>query len=174
LLRFCCFFNYLSIRIVNIYMSFCFLFKYWNCEYMSTYFTQDQLSNDMALLMGTIIFIFFYMVYASGSYWLGCNGMFMIFMNFMPSILLYSLIFQQSFFGILQVMSMFLILSIGADDVFVILDTWGQTNCEVCFLSFCFLRLCLFCVSYFSDISCFVILIPNSPRGRHIFLFEKN
>ena len=101
---------------------------------MDGHFTNAQLSKDMTLLMGTILFIFFYMVYASGSYWLGCNGMFMIFMNFMPSILIYSLICQQSFFGILQVMSMFLILSIGADDVFVLLDTWGQTNCEVCFI----------------------------------------
>jgi len=103
---------------------------YWHCKHMSGFFTDDKLAGDMTLLMFTILFIFFYMVFATGSYWLGCNGMFMIFMNFAPSILLYGLVFQQSYFGILQVMSMFLILAIGADDVFVLIDTWSQVNCE--------------------------------------------
>ena len=71
------------------------------------------------------------MTYVSGSYFLSCNGMFMIFMNFMPAILIYSLVAQQTYFGIFQVMSIFLIISIGADDIFVLLDTWGQANIEV-------------------------------------------
>merc|ERR1719384_2676855 len=50
----------------------------------------------------------------------------MIFMNFLPSMLLYRYITQLSYFGTLQMMAMFIILSIGADDIFVLVDTWQQ------------------------------------------------
>eukprot|EP00494_Astrolonche_serrata_P033667 UN33936 len=83
---------------------------------------------DMLLLLGTVLFIFCYMAFTSGSWFLASNGMYMIFMNFIPAILIYSLVFQIKYFGILQYFSVFLILAVGADDVFVLLDTWGQVN----------------------------------------------
>ena len=43
----------------------------------------------------------------------------MIFMNFLPALLLYGGVTQISYFGTLCVLAMFIILAIGADDIFV-------------------------------------------------------
>merc|ERR1711951_95323 len=66
------------------------------------------------------------MIINTGSVWLASCGMAMILMNFLPALLLYGGITQQSYFGTLCVMAMFIILAIGADDIFVIVDTWQQ------------------------------------------------
>ena len=74
----------------------------------------------------TLATVYTLMVINTGSIWLTSCGMAMIFLNFLPSLLLYSFISQQKYFGTLQMMGMFIILSIGADDIFVIGDTWQQ------------------------------------------------
>jgi len=101
---------------------------FWYCDTMETKYVQAKLMGDAMLILGTFIFISAFMIFVTGSYFLAFHGMGMLFLNFGPTIVLYSGVFRINFFGILQVMSMFLILSIGADDIFVILDTWGQTN----------------------------------------------
>lgn len=101
---------------------------FWNCEGMQNLYVMDKLMLDSALLLGTVLFVTAFMIFVSGSYFLALNGMGMLFLNFGPTIVIYSGIFGINFFGILQVMSLFLIMSIGADDIFVMLDTWGQTN----------------------------------------------
>eukprot|EP00494_Astrolonche_serrata_P024815 UN25075 len=68
---------------------------YWDCEYMDGYFTQAKLTGDMLLLGGTIVFIYCYMAYTTDSWFLASNGMYMIFMNFIPSLFLYSFILQN-------------------------------------------------------------------------------
>lgn len=49
-----------------------------------------------------------------------------ILLNFGPTILLYRFISQLRYFGTLNLMAMFIILAIGADDIFVLVDTWQQ------------------------------------------------
>merc|ERR1719334_1911470 len=50
----------------------------------------------------------------------------MIGLNFFPALLLYRYIAGLEYFGTLCMLSMFIILAIGADDIFVICDTWAQ------------------------------------------------
>ena len=47
---------------------------------------------------------------------------------FAPSYFIYYLVFGQRFFGVFNVLSMFIILGIGADDIFVFLDTFNQSK----------------------------------------------
>jgi len=101
---------------------------YWYCDTMELKYVQQKLAGDAILIIGTFTFISAFMIFVTGSYFLAFHGMGMLFLNFGPTIVLYCGVFRINFFGILQVMSMFLILSIGADDIFVILDTWGQAN----------------------------------------------
>merc|ERR1719295_2528717 len=93
---------------------------------MGDYYSLDVLVSD-ALLMGlTFVSVYGLMIFNTGSVWLATCGMMMIFLNFGPALLLYCTITQQSYFGTLCVMAMFIILAIGADDIFVIVDTWQQ------------------------------------------------
>jgi len=101
---------------------------YWQFGEMEGFFITSILASDMAKVLFTVIFIFFYMVYTTNSYFLATNGMFMICFNYAPTIFLYRFVANFAYFGILQQVALFIILSIGADDIFVIIDTWSQTN----------------------------------------------
>jgi len=99
---------------------------FWNCNNMDLAQTSNKLGSDIQLVLATITFISVYMIFTTGSYFLAANGMFMIFFNFFPAMAFYAIV--SPFFGILHVMAVFIVLSVGADDVFVLLDTWAQTN----------------------------------------------
>eukprot|EP01083_Nonionella_stella_P067628 179021_1 len=99
---------------------------YWSCSTMRNYYTQDILLSDMLFMIVTFLCVYILMINATGSVWLSSCGMAMIFMNFLPSLLLYRYIAQQNYFGTLQMMAMFIILSIGADNIFVIVDRYAQ------------------------------------------------
>jgi len=49
-----------------------------------------------------------------------------ILLNYGPAILCYRFISQLRYFGTLNLLAMFIILAIGADDIFVLFDTWQQ------------------------------------------------
>merc|ERR550525_2002307 len=93
---------------------------------MDGVYAQEVLLTDALLMAFTFISVYILMIINTGSLWLATCGMAMILMNFLPALLLYGAITQQSYFGTLCVMAMFIILAIGADDIFVIVDTWQQ------------------------------------------------
>ena len=92
---------------------------YWRCSDMSSYYTQDVLISDGTFMIFTFLSVYILMIINTGSVWLASCGMFMIFLNFLPAILLYRYISSLQYFGTLCVMAMFIILAIGADDIFV-------------------------------------------------------
>ena len=102
----------------------------WDCGNMDTYALRALLWDDILFMLGTFISVYLFMTYMVGSFWLSSWGMIMIFLNFIPSILLYRYISQQSYFGTLNMLGMFIILAIGADDIFVINDTFSQIRLE--------------------------------------------
>eukprot|EP00485_Elphidium_margaritaceum_P005399 CAMPEP_0202709734 /NCGR_PEP_ID=MMETSP1385-20130828/21819_1 /ASSEMBLY_ACC=CAM_ASM_000861 /TAXON_ID=933848 /ORGANISM="Elphidium margaritaceum" /LENGTH=1152 /DNA_ID=CAMNT_0049369073 /DNA_START=42 /DNA_END=3500 /DNA_ORIENTATION=+ len=99
---------------------------YWQCSNMAGYYTSTLLLGDGTFIIFTFLSVYLLMIYNTGSLWLASAGMAMIFMNFFPAIILYRYISWQSYFGTLCVLAMFIILSIGADDIFVIADTFAQ------------------------------------------------
>jgi len=99
---------------------------YWSCSNMGAYYSEYILIVDGLFMILTFLSVYTLMIINTGSVWLASCGMAMIFMNFLPAVLLYRYINGLKYFGTLLLMSMFIILSIGADDVFVICDTWAQ------------------------------------------------
>ena len=92
---------------------------YWECSDMVSFYTQQVLISDALFMIFTFISVYIIMIINTGSVFLASIGMMMIFLNFLPAILLYRYITGLAYFGTLLVLAMFIILSIGADDIFV-------------------------------------------------------
>ena len=92
---------------------------YWGCSDMSSYYSSSILLSDGLFMVLTFLSVYTLMIINTGSVWLASAGMAMIFLNFLPAILLYRFISNLQYFGTLCMMGMFIILSIGADDIFV-------------------------------------------------------
>eukprot|EP01084_Bolivina_argentea_P002491 4595_1 len=99
---------------------------YWGCSDMPKFYSNWLLQQDGLYMVATFASVYLLMIFNTGSVWLASCGMVMIFLNFLPAILLYRFISGLEYFGTLCIMAMFIILSIGADNIFVINDTWQQ------------------------------------------------
>ena len=82
------------------------------------------LSVDGKLALGSFLFVLIYLSVMNKSFFLGLFGMLMVLANFIPAILLYRFIGGYTYFGTLNILAIFIILGIGADDIFVFLDTY--------------------------------------------------
>ena len=94
------------------------------------------------------------MVFHTGSLVLASVGMFEILMSFPSTFFIYRLIFQIGYFSSIQILSIFVVLGIGADDIFVFVDSFkvGLTSCYHKISSFCICKctkLFLFLVLFF-------------------------
>lgn len=87
-------------------------------------YTNAILLRDGMLLLFSILFIVVYLIVSLKSWWLGGVGMLMILGNFGPALLIYRLVSGYSYFGTLNALSVFLVLGVGADDIFVFANTW--------------------------------------------------
>eukprot|EP00164_Ancoracysta_twista_P004580 GFYU01006182.1.p1 GENE.GFYU01006182.1~~GFYU01006182.1.p1 ORF type:complete len:1128 (-),score=371.69 GFYU01006182.1:28-3294(-) len=96
-------------------------------SYFQLNYTQVLLATDGSLAILSFVFVWFYMTGMLGSWFLSTMGMGQILMSFCPAYMLYFL-FGQRFFGTFNVLSIFIILGIGADDIFVFMDTWRQSK----------------------------------------------
>jgi len=88
-------------------------------------------SNDTKMALASIFFVWFWIVVHTGSLWVGSLGMLQIILSLPVSLFLYRVVFQIWFFDTLQTLAIFVILGVGADDVFVMVDAWVQSRDEV-------------------------------------------
>ena len=87
-----------------------------------------QITKDFALAIGSFIFVTIYIAFHIKSIFLSCTAMFSIAISFPVTLLFTRLILQVDFFSSLNLSSIFVILGISADNVFVLVDTWRQTE----------------------------------------------
>ena len=90
-----------------------------------------QVIFDLLLVFGSLAFIFFFMLFQTRSLWITGWGLFSIFSSFFGANLIYRIVFDFRYIGIFHVLSVFIILGIGADDVFVFCDTWRASKDKV-------------------------------------------
>eukprot|EP01065_Artemidia_motanka_P042443 TRINITY_DN569_c2_g1_i2.p1 TRINITY_DN569_c2_g1~~TRINITY_DN569_c2_g1_i2.p1 ORF type:complete len:1280 (+),score=352.61 TRINITY_DN569_c2_g1_i2:118-3840(+) len=88
-----------------------------------------QITADGMWALGSMVFVWLYIVFMNGSWFLGTMGMGQILMAFAPAYMLYFIIGFR-YFGTFNVLTIFIILGIGADDIFVFLDTWKQSEMD--------------------------------------------
>ncbi|PVD32343.1 hypothetical protein C0Q70_07776 [Pomacea canaliculata] len=92
-----------------------------------TYNLLQQVIWDLLLAVGSLLFIFLFVLFMTKSLFLTSFGIFSIISSFVIATLVYSFIFQYKYFGIFHVLSIFIILGIGADNIFVFVDNWRAT-----------------------------------------------
>eukprot|EP01064_Diplonema_japonicum_P006047 TRINITY_DN13_c0_g1_i9.p1 TRINITY_DN13_c0_g1~~TRINITY_DN13_c0_g1_i9.p1 ORF type:complete len:1041 (+),score=286.38 TRINITY_DN13_c0_g1_i9:142-3264(+) len=91
-------------------------------------YIQEVMVTDGMFAIASMVFVLVYIAFMTSSWWLAVMGMGQILMCFPVAYFLYFGIFQQRYFGVFNMLSIFIILGIGADDIFVFLDTWEQSG----------------------------------------------
>lgn len=103
-----------------------------NAYYFSSALFQDEILNilltDALKALGSMAFVFGYLVFQTGSVFLGIAGMMEIIMSLPFAYAMYTLIFQFSFLGTFCSMCIYIVLAIGADDIFVFMDAYKQVG----------------------------------------------
>eukprot|EP01063_Lacrimia_lanifica_P033900 TRINITY_DN6160_c0_g1_i1.p1 TRINITY_DN6160_c0_g1~~TRINITY_DN6160_c0_g1_i1.p1 ORF type:complete len:1323 (+),score=394.51 TRINITY_DN6160_c0_g1_i1:140-4108(+) len=84
--------------------------------------------RDVLLAAISFVFVYLYLQVHTESFFLATMGMFQVIMPFPIGYFVYRGIFQVDFFGTLSVLTLFIVLAIGADDIFVLMDKWVQTD----------------------------------------------
>ena len=85
---------------------------------------------DLLLAFAGLIIVFIIMCIQTRSLWITGWALFSVLTGFFIAILIYRFIFDYRYVGIFHVLAIFIILGIGADDVFVFYDTWKQSGCK--------------------------------------------
>ena len=79
---------------------------------------------DMGFIMVALLFVFCYFVFHLKSKFLSAIGISIVFLSFPFSAVIVQGIGRVSYFGTLQVVAIFLVIGIAADDIFVFIDAW--------------------------------------------------
>merc|ERR1719316_2014363 len=88
---------------------------------------ESLLIHDCALAIGSFLVVFLYMWFSTETFFLSSMGMLQVVMSCPPAFLVWKIIMPDGV-GFLQFLTIFMILGIGADDVFVLLDAWKQAR----------------------------------------------
>jgi len=99
---------------------------YWFNGYLIDMLFEELIMSDFSFAIGSMIFVFLYMGWHTRSLYLSSLGIFQVVGSFVPGFFIYRLVFQVSYFQSLHLLAIFVILGIGADNVFVFTDAWNQ------------------------------------------------
>lgn len=91
----------------------------------------QQVSQDTVLAFPAAGLVFCVLWWHTGSFFLSCVSLLQTALAFPLAYLIYTYVLRQAYFSALQIFAIFLLLGIGADDVFVFTDAWKQAPIEV-------------------------------------------
>lgn len=94
-------------------------------NYISSQF-DSIVTRDLSFAIFAIILVMLTIWVHTTSVFLASSAILQIFLSFPLSYLIYFFVFRQAYFSALQILTIFLVLGIGADDVFVFTDAWKQ------------------------------------------------
>jgi protein dispatched 1 len=98
--------------------------------YLRSKDSQRIIGLDLSWAGASILAVWVYMSLHTGSVFVASLGMFEILASFPVSIFLYRVFFRVSYLGNIQILSVFVVLGVGADDVFVFFDAFKQSAYE--------------------------------------------
>jgi len=88
----------------------------------------DMSNTDFLMAFASILFVFFYVSFHTGSFALGFFGMVMIILSIPMAMFFYFVVFRIQYFAMIHNLAVFIVLGIGADDIFVFTDAWRQSS----------------------------------------------
>ncbi|BFZ10068.1 hypothetical protein BsWGS_13107 [Bradybaena similaris] len=101
---------------------------YFNRRMMFTELT-NQVEKDILLAVGSFLFIVIFVFIQTQSVFITVFGIVSIILSFMWTNYIYRVLLGYTYFGIFHALSIFIILGIGTDDLFVFYDMWRATAC---------------------------------------------
>ena len=90
-----------------------------------------QALKDAVLAIGSLLFIYCFIVYHTKSLWISSFGVMSIFTSFLAANMIYRIVLDFRYVGFFHIIAIFIILGIGADDLFIFLDVWKNTAYNV-------------------------------------------
>lgn len=84
--------------------------------------------TDFLLAAACFVFVLLYIAFHTQSLFISCAAMFFVSLSFPVTLLITRFIFRVDYFTPLNLVAIFVILGISADDIFVFMDTWNQTK----------------------------------------------
>eukprot|EP00746_Dinoflagellata_sp_MGD_P041083 gnl/MRDRNA2_/MRDRNA2_19925_c0_seq1.p1 gnl/MRDRNA2_/MRDRNA2_19925_c0~~gnl/MRDRNA2_/MRDRNA2_19925_c0_seq1.p1 ORF type:complete len:848 (-),score=172.37 gnl/MRDRNA2_/MRDRNA2_19925_c0_seq1:149-2638(-) len=88
----------------------------------------ERTAADSLFALFSLIFVWAYALFHLRSVFLACVGMLMVVFAFPVAVFINREIFQLAYFDLLNVLLIYLLLGIGADDLFITMDAWKQSN----------------------------------------------
>ena len=101
---------------------------FFGSNYLLTATIMSQVFIDMCLAIGSLVFIVGFVIFQTGSCWVSLFAVLSIMTSFLGANLIYRIVLDYRYLGIFHVLTVFIILGIGADDVFVFFDTWKESR----------------------------------------------
>ena len=89
---------------------------------------EKQVIVDMSLAFGSLVFIVIFVSIQTGSLWITLLAVLSILTSFLGANLIYRVVLDYRYLGIFHVLTIFIILGIGADNIFVVFDTWKESS----------------------------------------------
>ena len=99
----------------------------WYARYLRTKDSKVVINFDLAWAFASILAVRCYMAFHTGSFFIVSLGMFEILCSFPVALFLYKFIYRIVYLGNVQILSIFVVLGVGADDVFVFYDAYKQS-----------------------------------------------
>ena len=90
----------------------------------------QQATLDALCAIGSVVFIFFCILIHTKSLWITGFAVFSIVTCFLCTNLIYRVVLDFRYIGFFHVLTIFIVLGIGADDIFVFYDVWRNTGHE--------------------------------------------
>lgn len=81
-------------------------------------------NSDLMWTILAIAFVYGYITFHTGSFFLALVGILQILLSLPISFFFYFYVFQITFYSQLHILAIFLVLGVGADNVFVLVDSW--------------------------------------------------
>ena len=88
----------------------------------------EYADSDMSYAVFSVLFVFLYMWFHLRSFLLAVYSIFMILESFPITQVIYRGILKIEFYQTLTQLSIFMVLGVAADDIFVLVDAWRQTR----------------------------------------------
>ena len=102
----------------------------WDAEYLRQKDAARVIASDLAWTIGSIGAVWLYIAVNTQSFFIAFVGMFEILISFPIALLIYRLIFRIEYVGNITALSIFILLGLGADDIFVYFDAYRQSAHE--------------------------------------------
>eukprot|EP00824_Muranothrix_gubernata_P021294 TRINITY_DN4515_c0_g1_i1.p1 TRINITY_DN4515_c0_g1~~TRINITY_DN4515_c0_g1_i1.p1 ORF type:complete len:1112 (+),score=193.04 TRINITY_DN4515_c0_g1_i1:42-3377(+) len=84
-------------------------------------------NRDIMMVIGSVSMVAIILIIGTGSVFLAILGLVHIFLSFPSALFIYRLVFQYKLYPALNIVALFIIFGIGADDVFIFTDAWKQS-----------------------------------------------